>query len=64
MPVILPPDRWDTWLDRDNHDTDALQAFLVPAPAQLIRVHAVSTDVNNVRNNGPELIEEVEPVTD
>ena len=19
MPVMLPPDTWDTWLDRDNH---------------------------------------------
>jgi putative SOS response-associated peptidase YedK len=64
MPVMLPPDAWDTWLDRDNHDTDALQGLLVPAPSQLIRVHPVSTDVNNVRNNGPELIMEAEPVSD
>lgn len=63
MPVMLPPDRWDAWLDRDNHDTDALQSFLVPAPAQLIRIHLVSTEVNNVRNNSPELIEEADPVS-
>ncbi len=64
MPVMLPPDRWDAWLDRDNHDIEGLQTFLVPAPAQLIRLHPVSTAVNNVRNNGPELIDEAEPVTD
>ena len=33
MPVVLPESAWDTWLDRDNHDVDALQQLLVPAPA-------------------------------
>ena len=64
MPVMLPPDAWDTWLDRDNHDIEALQDLLVPAPAELIQLRMVSTDVNNVRNNGPSLIEEADPVTD
>ena len=64
MPVMLPPDVWDTWLDRDNHDVDALQELLVPAPAELIQLRMVSTDVNNVRNNNPSLIDEAEPVTD
>lgn len=64
MPVMLPPDAWDTWLDRDNHDVDALQELLVPAPAELIQLRMVSTDVNNVRNNNPSLIAEAEPVTD
>ena len=64
MPVMLPPDAWDTWLDRDNHDVEALQELLVPAPAELIQLRMVSTDVNNVRNNNPSLIDEAEPVTD
>ncbi|MEQ8842581.1 MAG: SOS response-associated peptidase [Acidimicrobiales bacterium] len=64
MPVMLPPERWDAWLDRDNRDIESLQQFLVPAPAQLIRLHPVSTAVNNVRNNGPDLIDEAEPVSD
>ena len=64
MPVMLPPDAWDTWLDRDNHDIDALQELLVPAPAELIQLRMVSTDVNNVRNNGPSLIDEAPPVAD
>ncbi|MDW3218124.1 MAG: SOS response-associated peptidase [Acidimicrobiales bacterium] len=63
MPVMLPPDVWDQWLDRDNDDVASLQTLLVPAPSQLIRLHPVSTDVNNVRNNGPELIEEAEPIS-
>ena len=64
MPVMLPPDAWDTWLDRNNHDVEALQELLVPAPAELIQLRMVSTDVNNVRNNNPSLIDEAEPVTD
>ena len=64
MPVMLPPNTWDAWLDRENSDLNALRGFLVPAPAELIRLHPVSTNVNNVGNNGPSLIEEAGPVTD
>jgi putative SOS response-associated peptidase YedK len=34
----------------------------VPAPDDLLGLHAVSTDVNNVRNKGPQLVEPVEGV--
>jgi putative SOS response-associated peptidase YedK len=64
MPVILAPDAWDRWLDRDDDDTDALAELLVPAPENLVRFHPVSTEVNNVRNNGPDLVAEADPVTD
>jgi|GEM_PF-5413361 hypothetical protein len=47
-----------------NADTEALQWPLVPAPAQLIQIHPVSTEVNNVRNNAPGLIEEAPLVAD
>jgi len=57
MPVMLPPSSWDQWLDRANHDTEALQSMLVPAPSRLIEFHPVSRAVNNVRNNSAELIE-------
>lgn len=64
MPVMLPPDAWDSWLDRDNDDIETLGRLLVPAPAHLFHIHAVSTEVNNVRNNGSHLIEEADPVSD
>jgi putative SOS response-associated peptidase YedK len=57
MPVILPEERWPTWLDRDNDDLDALGRLLVPAADDLLTLTPVSTLVNNVRNNGPELLE-------
>ncbi len=60
MPVILPEGSWSTWLDRDNEDMAALSELLVPAADDLITVTPVSTEVNNVRNNGPELIQPVE----
>ena len=62
MPVILPASKWDEWLDPGNDDTAALGELLVPAPPTLLRLQPVSTEVNNVRNKGPHLIEPVEPV--
>lgn len=59
MPVMLPRDTWDRWLDPAFQDTDALQALLVPAPASELALHRVSTAVNNVRSQGPGLIEPV-----
>jgi putative SOS response-associated peptidase YedK len=61
MPVILPRSAWDTWLDPELHDLDLLERLLVPAPASLVTLHPVSTEVNNVRNKGAHLIDEVEP---
>jgi len=57
MPVLLPHQAWAVWLDPDNHDTPELAKLLVPADERLLVCHPVSTAVNNVRNNGPELIE-------
>jgi putative SOS response-associated peptidase YedK len=57
MPVILPQSAWATWLDPSNEDIDALGGLLRPAPDTLLTTHPVSTDVNNVRNKGPALIE-------
>jgi putative SOS response-associated peptidase YedK len=61
MPVVLPPSAWDDWLDPDNEDIDTLGQLLVPAPAALITMHPVGTDVGNVRNRGPQLTEEIPP---
>lgn len=61
MPVILPPSAWDTWLDRDVDDLDLLGRLLVPASPAVTTMHPVSTEVNNVRNNGEQLTEPVTP---
>ncbi len=63
MPVILPPDAWATWLDPEQHDVDLLGQLLVPAPKELITYHAVSTEVNNARNKGEHLADQIDPAT-
>ncbi|MGW2846795.1 SOS response-associated peptidase [Streptomyces sp. NPDC001274] len=59
MPLMLTPDRWDAWLDPARTDVDEVRALLAPPPAGLMRAYPVSTAVSNVRNNGPELLEEL-----
>lgn len=61
MPVVLPPSAWDQWLDPDGHDTAGLGALLVPAPSTFTVVHPVGPDVGNVGNDGPQLVEPVDP---
>jgi len=55
MPVLLSPGDWEEWLDPTNNDLAALQHLLVPAPNDVLVMHAVGTAVNNVRNTGPQL---------
>lgn len=57
MPVLLPPSAWDLWLDPEIRAIDTLTSLLVPAPDGLLEIRAVSTAVNNVRNEGPQLLE-------
>jgi putative SOS response-associated peptidase YedK len=55
MPVILPPEDWDAWLAEDTPMAD-VRAMLVPIPAEGLRMRPVSPAVNDVRNDGPELL--------
>lgn len=59
MPVILPRSAWDTWLDPAQRDLGVLGELLVPAPDHLLELHEVTTEVNDVRNRGPHLVEPV-----
>jgi putative SOS response-associated peptidase YedK len=56
MPLFLEPQAYDEWLDPAPRGTDELLALLVPAAPGRLDAVPVSTAVNNVRNNGPELI--------
>ena len=55
MPVILPPDAYDEWLD-PRTKPDRLRALLVPYPAEQMKGYPVSPRVNSPANNDPELI--------
>jgi putative SOS response-associated peptidase YedK len=59
MPMVIAPESWADWLDPANSDTDDLRALLAPAAARELATYPVSTEVNSVRNNGPELMQPV-----
>jgi putative SOS response-associated peptidase YedK len=58
MPVILPPDAYDKWLDRSFENTGVLQTLLKPYSAELMRRYPVSERVNHVKNDDAECAEE------
>jgi len=59
MPMIIDPGGWADWLDPANNDVADLRALLSPAAAGGLTTYPVSTEVNSVRNNGPQLIEPI-----
>jgi putative SOS response-associated peptidase YedK len=59
MPLVLPRDRWDAWLDPGLRDPDAVRALLQPPVTGRFLATAVTTRVNTVSNNGPQLLEPV-----
>ena len=56
-PMLVEPDRWKAWLDPTADDVDSLRRLLVPATPGLLEAFPVSTDVNNVQNNGSHLVD-------
>jgi putative SOS response-associated peptidase YedK len=55
MPVVLPSDVWDAWLDPACDDVEALLGLLVPRPG--CTAYEVGKAVSNVRSNGPQLLD-------
>ncbi|WP_433551413.1 SOS response-associated peptidase [Micromonospora zamorensis] len=54
MPVLLPPERWSSWLS----PTDEPERLLVPASAERLaglEIRPVGAAVGDVRNDGPQL---------
>jgi putative SOS response-associated peptidase YedK len=61
MPVLLDRTGVTRWLDDSVSDVTKLQDLLVPAPAEALGAHPVSTAVNSVRNDDARNIESMEP---
>ncbi|MFC4032526.1 SOS response-associated peptidase [Streptomyces polygonati] len=59
MPLMLTRDRWSAWLDPATTEPDELRELLAAPPTGLLRAFPVGTAVSSVRNNGPELVEEL-----
>lgn len=60
MPVILPRDVHNQWLDYKLTDAAKVTPLLKPFPAHLMKAYEVSSRVNNARNEGSELMEPVQ----
>lgn len=58
MPVIVPPDAFDFWLN-SRVDATTAAALIAPAPEDMLEVHEVSPAVNSAANDTPDLIEPV-----
>ncbi len=56
MPVVLHPDDYELWLDKDVRKRDLLQDLLRPYPASEMIAYPVSTLINSSRNQGAELV--------
>jgi len=57
MPMLVEPQNWDRWLDPQLTDVEPLLELLVPAAPGRLEAYPVSTEVNDVRNNGPQLVQ-------
>jgi putative SOS response-associated peptidase YedK len=56
-PLLVEREKYATWLDPTVSDAGLLGDLLVPAAPGRLEAYPVSTLVNNVKNNGPELVE-------
>jgi len=56
MPVVVDPANWALWLDPAPGDPGELLALFEPNEDLALDAYAVSPLVNNVRNDGPDLL--------
>ncbi|WP_010587869.1 SOS response-associated peptidase [Schlesneria paludicola] len=59
MPVILPTERFDQWLDPMNQDSSTLLPLLSPLSSEELQAWPVSKDVGNVARQGAYLIKPI-----
>ncbi len=56
MPMVVSPGHWDEWLDPATGDAESLLRAITPAASSDLETRPVSTAVNSVANDGPDLI--------
>ncbi len=57
MPVVVPPEAFDLWLDCKAVDVETAAALIAPARDDLLEAHEIAPAVNRVANDTPALIE-------
>jgi putative SOS response-associated peptidase YedK len=63
MPVVVPPEAFNMWLDCANVDDETAASLIAPASDDLLEAYEVSTAVNRTANDDPKLIErDFEPI--
>ncbi len=60
MPVIVPPEAFDRWLDHRAVDAQCASALIAPAGDDELEAYEVSPAVNHAANDSPSLIEPVD----
>jgi putative SOS response-associated peptidase YedK len=60
MPLIIPAEAFETWLDPGNEDVAQLESILRPYPADKMESMPVGKCVNDAKHDAPEC---VQPVT-
>ena len=61
MPVVVPPEAFDLWLDCAHVDAETAAALIAPARDDMLDAHEISTAVNRVANDDAKLLEPVAP---
>ncbi len=61
MPVIIAPDDYAAWLDTSRDGGDSLLDMLKPHQGDDLEAYAIGTRVNSPKNDGPELLERIDP---
>jgi putative SOS response-associated peptidase YedK len=56
MPVFIPPQAFDLWLDCAHVEADVAAALIAPADESLLEAYEVSTAVNRVANDSAALV--------
>jgi putative SOS response-associated peptidase YedK len=56
MPVIVPPEAFDFWLDCKNVDAETAAALIVPLREGALDIYPVSNAVSRAANDAPTLI--------
>ena len=60
MPVILPEDAVDQWLDPREQDFERLKELLRPISEGYLSARRVTPKANSVKNDDPSLLEPAE----
>jgi putative SOS response-associated peptidase YedK len=61
MPVVVPPEAFDLWLNCAEVDGKTAEALIQPAPENLLEAYEISPAVNRTANDNAKLIERTAP---